>query len=1092
MSTLPQLRVSLFGGFSLTVDNQLQTAVNQPQQQSLLAYLILQTPTPQLRRIIAFHFWPDSSKTRAFANLRGALHKLRHDCPAIDHYLLGTNTTLGWQWPSTFHLDVQEYENCLTLAHQATDQTQLHHLLEQAVTTYQGDLLPGCYDEWILPVRERLNQSFLQALQQLVDLLAEAGEYELAVPYAHQLRGSDPFREQSYQQLMTLHEARGDRAAALRVYHDCVTMLEQELGVSPGPETQVIYHRLLNRTTPLIPATPLPVATGDKVIGRQAEWQTLQAAWLKASQGRPHFVLIQGEAGIGKTHLAEALLVWARQHGRLTVQTRAYAAEGQLTYSPVIEWLRSPAYAHLFASLEDIWLTECARLLPELLVARPDLSAPPPVSESWQRQRLFEALARAALAPPPLLVLFDDLQWADKETLEWLHFLLRFDASAPLLLVGTVRMSEITANHPLTSLQQELHRDGRIQEIALAPLPATASDELAQQIVGSQLSDEILANLHHYAEGVPLFLVEAIRAEMDKAEAERWHWSIDTSLPILNALPLPPKVYAVIQARLNQLSTGAQQLAKVAAVIGRSFSLELLTLASHSDEESLIKNLDELWQRRIIREQGSYYDLNHDRIRDVVYAEIPPMQRKRLHRHVAEALTVRHGTNLDDVSAELARHYRAAGLISQAVGYYLQACKVAQQIYANNRAYDLASEGLALVKQLPMSAERDWQELSLYLILASAVRVLEGWASTKLYQIVNQAWDLSHKVDNPEPRFRLSKALFSYHIVRGDLDQAQHLGEQLLAISIQEQTPLFLVIAYNCLAGINFHRGQYQMAYELFEKSLVYYTPQQHKEHIFFDGADYGILSLGWQSHSLWCLGYPDQALKQCLKAVNLSEVFAHPASQVMALVYLGILYQLRQETEEARMCGESCLSLVSHHTIGYYQEVASILRTWSLVCTNPDLDRVNDFRVALNQFRAIGGGIRWNYYFSLLAELYGRIGELQTGLKTLDKAFAVVAGNGEHWWDAEMYRLRGNLLLLQSNDSLAEADYQQAINLARDKAALSLEMRAAISLARLWQGQGRVMEAYELLSAVYNQFTEGFDTPDLKDAQALLADLTN
>jgi predicted ATPase len=171
---------------------------------------------------------------------------------------------------------------------------------------------------------------------------------------------------------------------------------------------------------------------------------------------------------------------------------------------------------------------------------------------------------------------------------------------------------------------------------------------------------------------------------------------------------------------------------------------------------------------------------------------------------------------------------------------------------------------------------------------------------------------------------------------------------------------------------------------------------------------------------------------------------------------------------------------------------VASILRTWSLVCTNPDLDRVNDFRVALNQFRAIGGGIRWNYYFSLLAELYGRIGELQTGLKTLDKAFAVVAGNGEHWWDAEMYRLRGNLLLLQSNDSLAEADYQQAINLARDKAALSLEMRAAISLARLWQGQGRVMEAYELLSAVYNQFTEGFDTPDLKDAQALLADLTN
>ncbi len=285
----------------------------------------------------------------------------------------------------------------------------------------------------------------------------------------------------------------------------------------------------------------------------------MQAAWHKARLGEAHLLLIQGEAGIGKTHLAEALLTWARQHDQLTVYTRAYAAEGQLTYSPVIDWLRSPPYATLYSSLEDVWLAECARLLPEILVERPELPLPAPLGDSWQRQRLFEALIRAALTPrQPLLVLLDDLQWADKETLEWLHFLLRFAPSAPLLLVGTVRMSEVLADHPLITLQQQLHREGRIQEISLAPLTTAASDELAQQTAGSQLPAKTLAELRRYAEGVPLFLVETVRAEIGKDAADRWGWSTNTLLPVSNTLPLPPKVYAVIQARLNQLSPGAR------------------------------------------------------------------------------------------------------------------------------------------------------------------------------------------------------------------------------------------------------------------------------------------------------------------------------------------------------------------------------------------------------------------------------------------------------------------------------------------------------------------------------------------------------
>jgi DNA-binding SARP family transcriptional activator len=400
MSENPRFEVRLLGGFSLTIDDQPHTGISQPQQQSLLAYLMLQTQTPQLRRQIAFLIWPDSSEKRAYANLRRALHKLRRDCPAVDRFLASTNTTLCWERTSTFFLDVLAYEYLVAQIHETTDHARTHELLRQALECYHGELLPGCYDDWILLERERLKQSYIHLLHRLTDLLAGDGDHETAVQYAIQLRNTDPFREPTYRLLMTLYEALGDHAAALRVFHDCVAMLEEELGVEPSPETQAIYGRILNRTIPLTPSESLPAAgmpaTSHKLIGRQAEWQTLQAAWYRASRGQPHLVLIQGDAGIGKTYLAEALLIWANQHDQLTVHTRAYAAEGQLTYSPVIEWLRSPPYNNLPSRLEDVWLTECARLLPEIISARPNLSVPSPLTEHWQQQRFFEALSRAA------------------------------------------------------------------------------------------------------------------------------------------------------------------------------------------------------------------------------------------------------------------------------------------------------------------------------------------------------------------------------------------------------------------------------------------------------------------------------------------------------------------------------------------------------------------------------------------------------------------------------------------------------------------------------------------------------------------------
>ena len=1098
-SKLPQLKACLLGGFSLFVDGRPQENVNQPQQQSLLAYLMTHTQTPQLRKHVAFLFWPDSSENRAYANLRGALHKLRNDCPAVNPYLTSTNTTLGWQRLSSFSLDVLEFERLTAQSHETTERSALI----QAEACYRGELLPGCYDDWILPERERLNQSYVQLLYHLVEVLAAAGEYETAVHYATRLRNADPLSERTYQSLMTTYEVLGDRAAALRVYHDCAAMLERELGVEPGAETRVIYGRILNRNaslTPLEPLTPPSRLTAYRLVGRQEAWRTLQTAWRTASLGHPAMVLISGEAGLGKTRLAEELLGWAEQQGHITVHTRAYAAEGQLTYAPVIAWLRSPPYSQALLRLDDVWLSECARLLPELLTARPDLPPPAPLSESWQRQRLFEALARAVLLlSEPLLVLVDDLQWADKETLEWLHFLLRLEPSAPLLVVGTARLSEVDAHHPLTALLGQLHRNGRVQQIPLVPLTAAASDELAQHIAG-RVSTETLSELRRYAEGVPLFLVEALRAELDKDESERWRWlSSPSSSPASSptTLPLPPKVQAVIQARLNRLSAGARGLANIAAVLGRSFSLDLLALVSRSDEESLVQALDELWQRRIVRQQGNLYDLSHDRIRDVAYAELSPVQRQRLHRHAAEALARHHAASLDAVQPQLAYHYEKAGLFAQAVESYLQAGGAAQQVFANARASELLVRGVALLEQLPATPQRDRQALSLYVALSASLQVTKGWTSLEMYEATHKAWQLSDTLNDWDQHFRQAKTLFKYHVVAGDLDQGGRAARHLLDIAEREGFGAFLVTAHSDQALIHLCRGNFELAQLHFEKSFAHYDPRQHRAHPFPFGGD-DAFPFVTQAHNLWLFGFPERALHLCHEGVRLTQKLERPFSQAVGLAYLTMLYAFRRETAQVAEHAETCLAMTTRYDIGYYHHWAVIFRAWARALGNPSAGSDENLHEAnlleaLAEFRATGARLRLPFYLSLLAVFYEKAGEVEKGLESVDRAFSAAARYNENWWNAELYRLRGNLLLLQNsadgNDLAAEA-YRQATELARQQKSRSLELRAMTSLARLWRTQGRAVQAYEGLAAVYQAFTEGFDTPDLQEAKALLTTL--
>lgn len=716
---IPTLHINLLGGFQLFSGETPVRDIEIPRLQSLLAYLLLHSGVPQSRTHLAFMFWPDSTESQAHTNLRNIMHKLRQAVPNADAFFHIDRQTLSWK-PSTqdapWTLDVLDFERAIGEAEQTRDAAAASRALARAVKMYRGDLLPGCYDEWLLSERDRLRQAFLKALERLVDLQEQERDYDAAIDTAQHLLRHDPLREATYRRLIRLYATGGDRAAALRIYHSCSTVLERELAAQPSKATREIYERLLRTEGPseerelshptLVAAAPL--------VGRQHEWAQLLAAWRHASSGRPHFFLLSGEAGIGKTRLAEELLTWVERQGIATAMARCYATEGELAYAPLTAWLRSDALQKGLLSLADVWLTEVARLLPNLLVDKPGLPPPGPLTESWQRQRFFEALAHAILqSSQPLLLLLDDVQWCDRETLEWLPYLLRFDQKASLLLVGTERLEEMTTGHPFVSLSLSLRREGLLTEVTLDPLNADETAYLAAHLTGEHLDPAVITALYQETEGNPLFVVETVRAgAVEKVKTGQL--SPEDSHVRPGAL-LPPTVQVVISSRLAQLSPAAREVMGMSAVIGRAFTFDVLARASSMDEDTLVPGLDELWQRRIVREQGSEaYDFSHDKLREQAYASLSAARRRLLHRRVGEALVSLHANDadtLDALSGQIATHYEQAGVVEQAILYYERAAGVAQQVYANTDALVAYRRILRLLEQLPLSeSKREWRQ----------------------------------------------------------------------------------------------------------------------------------------------------------------------------------------------------------------------------------------------------------------------------------------------------------------------------------------------------------------------------------------------
>jgi DNA-binding SARP family transcriptional activator len=760
------LHIQLLGGFQLTgVDAQV-TAIRSERRHALLAYLLLHRDTPLARAHLAFLFWPDSTDAQALTNLRKHLHYLRRNLPKADSLLCLEERTVQWLPDAPFTLDVADFEAAIAIAEQArqqADQDAEQRTLEQAVALYRGDLLPSCYDDWIFPERERLHQACVRALERLTTLCEDRRAFATAIEYACRLLRLDPLRETSYRHLIRLYALVDDRAAALQTYQTCEAVLQRELGVAPSSATQEVYRRLAQVTSPAGRLSPIARALPSPLVGRDREWAQLQAAWRAAMHGVPQVVLVQGDSGIGKTRLVEEMVHWAHKQGVDVATAHCYAAENALAFAPVVAWLRARA----LPPLDAIWRRELARVLPEAIAETEGVVPPYPMMEPWQRQVLFEALARAILGHnAPLLLALDDIQWCDHETLAWLQYLMRFDPRAQLLVLVTLNRTA-TQDHPqhLVGLLRALYHDEQLTEVVLGPLDRASTAQMAGDLSGQELAPDVASWLYRETEGNPLFVAELVRAGLNVEGARVGDAS----------RPLPPRMRATIEARLAQLSPAARDLAGLAAAIGRQFAFDVLARASAEEREAVVQALDELWERRLVQERGEDgYDFCHDKLREVAYANLSAARRRLHHLHIAQALEATYAQNLSPVAAQLAQHYDRADRPRQAISYYRWAASMARGIWATEETLRYVERALSL------TADQD--ERSVLLIDLMRTYFGDGRSATA-EGYLRQAIALGHDMALSSRRLaRMTYWLGEMLYWQGRYDEQVRAGERGLAL----------------------------------------------------------------------------------------------------------------------------------------------------------------------------------------------------------------------------------------------------------------------------------------------------------------------
>ena len=838
------------------------------------------------------------------------------------------------------------------------------------------------------------------------------------------------------------------------------------------------------------------------LVGREPEIALLLERWERAKEGDGQVVLLSGEPGIGKSRIVQELR--GRLSDELYTRVSHYCSPYHTSsplYPVIALFERAAGFdrtdtadakldkleALLAPSATDV--QEATRLLAAVLAIPADHRYPPlALTPQRQKQRTLELLVEqlAGLAGQrPVLAVYEDAHWIDPSTFELLGLVIQRVQRLPALVLITFRPEFVP---PWTS-------HAHVTRLSLSRLTRRHGSDIALRVTGGRvLPAEVLEQIVSRTDGVPLFIEELTKAVVESGLLQDAGGRLELTGP-LPPRAIPTTLYDSLMARLDRFAP-VKEVAQIGAVFGREFSYQLLAAVIDIPAAQLDQALGQLVASELVFQRGTppeaMYSFKHALVQDTAYQSLLRSKRHQLHAKIARMMEERFPEIAEARPELLAHHFTEAGLASQAIVYRQRAGERDLERSAYAEAISQLKQGLELLEALPDRPERVRQELSLRLALGSALTATRGYADPEVGDAYLQARELCRELGEAPPQlFPALHGLYRFYHVRGQLQAAREPGEQLLKMAVSVQDSGLFVEAHRALGVPLFWLGDVTRALENLEQGARLYRAQKHRSHATMFGTDPGVVCLSYGALALWNVGHPEQAYNRSCEALALARNLSHHHSLALALVFAAWLHQFRREPRAAREHAEAAIAICSEQGFPLFMSMGTILRGWALGQEGRGEKGVAQMRRGLADLRATGAGLWQPTFLSLIAEADGRIGQARRGLEVLGEAMAIVDRNDERFYEAELHRLKGELLLSTPADpSGAERCFRIALEIAGRQRAKSLELRAACSLARLCAREGRRSEAHDLVAPIYGSFSEGFGMPDHQEAKALLDQL--
>jgi predicted ATPase/DNA-binding winged helix-turn-helix (wHTH) protein len=833
-------------------------------------------------------------------------------------------------------------------------------------------------------------------------------------------------------------------------------------------------------------------------VGREHEISLLRERWEQAKEGSGQVVLLSSEAGIGKSRLVQMHYDHIAGETFTHIESRCIPYYHNSTLFPIIDlvqhrmqWNQDEPPLEQWRKLQNVLRVSGAALEEIMPFMAPLFSLPLPVPYTSstltppQKQKTLEVLLAWLLQEAeqqPTCLVIEDLQWADPSTLDFLTLLLHQMPTVRMLIILTCRSDFCP---PWAMRSHHTH-------IALNRLTQSQVERMIRHITrGKSLPAEILRQLVVKSDGVPLFAEEMTRMVLEAGlVTER-----DDQYELVGDLPplaIPATLHGSLMARLDRLDIG-KSVAQLGATLGREFSYELLHAVTPLDEPTLRRGLTRLVEAELLYQRGfppqARYIFKHALIQEAAHQSLLRSTRQRYHKQIAEVLATQFPDVCDNQPELLAHHYTEAGLSRQAVTDWQRAGQTAMARSAHLEAIAHFRQALALNATLTDAAERQQRELSLQTTLGVVLAATQGYAAPDVEAAYTRAQELCQRIGDTTQLFTVLRGLWLVHLVRGTLQTAYALGEQLLQLTQRTQETTLLLEAHRALGTSLFLRGEFASAWTHLEQGIRLYDVARHRDLAIHYGQDSGASYLGYAAWTLWMQGYAQQSLRYIHDALALAQQLKHPYSQGFALTFAAWLCQWRREPQAVLHHATASMALAREHQFPLLLAHGMILQGWSRIMHAQQAEGLEQIRQGLAAYQATGTGLARSYLLTLLAEGLWKAGQLDAALAALTEAASLAEKQDEHWWQAEIYRLQGELLLHREPAAVAQAEalLQQARHIAHHQQARLLELRATMSLCRLWQQQGKEAGARYVLKDIYAWFTEGFDTADLAEAAALL-----